>query len=187
MIIVLCLVLGLVLRADSGRALRGLAEAKLRGETPLLVLLVLQAVVPLAHLTGTAAHVAYFVWLATFVCIIVIAWVNWHEPGMAMLGVGLLLNFGVIIANGGMPVFIEAVQAVKATAASVPIAAGDFVHVLGSAATRLPWLADVVPLPGPSWIRAVVSPGDLLLFAGIVAFVGMAREDADARNPLHFG
>jgi hypothetical protein len=153
-----------------------LAETKLRGETLLLVFLVLQAVLPLAHLTGIVARIAFLAWLATFVCIIVIAWVNRREPGIAMLGVGLLLNFVVILANGGMPVFIEAVQAVKATAASIPITAGDFIHVLGTAATRLPWLADVVPLPGPSWIRAVVSPGDLLLFAGIVAFVAMAGE-----------
>jgi hypothetical protein len=174
MIIVLCLAIGLLLRLATGRSLRGLEEAKLRGEASLLLLLVLQSVVPLARLTGTAARVAFFVWLATFVCIIVIALANRRQPGMAMLGAGLLLNLAVILANSGMPVFISAVRAVKSTDASVPIPAGDFVHVLGSAVTRLPWLADIVPLAGPAWLRAVVSPGDLLLFAGIAAFVGMA-------------
>lgn len=176
MIIAACLVLGLALRVASRRSLRGLAEAKLRGETLLLVFLVLQVIVPLAHLIGTAARIAFFVWLATFVCLIVIAWVNRHEPGIAMLGVGLLLNLVVILANSGMPVFSTAVQAVKASVVAVAIPTGDFVHVLGGAATRLPWLADIVPLPGPAWIRAVASPGDLLLFAGVVAFVGMAGE-----------
>jgi hypothetical protein len=177
-IILLCLVVGLLLRVATGRSLRGLAEAKLRGETVLLVLLVVQAILPSAHLTGPASRIAFFAWLATFVCLIVIAWVNRRQPGIAMLGVGLLLNLVVIIANSGMPVFIAAVQAVTAATASAPIPAGDFVHVLGSAATKLPWLADIVPLAGPSWLRAVVSPGDLLLFAGVAAFVGMAGKSA---------
>jgi len=56
----------------------------------------------------------------------------------------------------------------------VPIAATDFVHVAASAATRLPWLADVIPVTGPSWLRSVASPGDLMLFAGIVAFLAVA-------------
>ncbi len=179
MIIIFCLAIGLLLRLATRRSLRGLEDTKLRGEASLLLLLVLQSVVPLARLTGTAARVAFFAWLATFVCIIAIAWMNRRQPGIAMLGLGLLLNLVVILANGGMPVFIAAVQAVKSSMSTIAIPPGDFIHVLGGAATRLPWLADVVPLAGPSWLRAVVSPGDLLLFGGVVAFVAMAGARAD--------
>jgi hypothetical protein len=186
-IIILCLAIGLALRLASGRPLRGLAEAQLRGETLLLVLLVLQAVVPLAHLTGTAARVAFFAWLATFASLIVIAWINRQEPGIAMLGTGLLLNLVVILANRGMPVFLAAVRAVNASTATIAIPAGDFVHVLGGVATRLPWLTDVVPLPGPAWLRAVASPGDLLLFAGIVAYLGLAGERGALRGAERVG
>jgi hypothetical protein len=171
LIILACIALGLALRVVTGRSLRGLAESKLRGESLLLVLLVSQAALPLVHLTGGMGRVAFFAWLATFPCMIAIAWLNWRELGMPILGLGLLMNAAVIVANGGMPVFEVAAQAARVSAQALAIPAGDFVHVVGGAATRLPWLADVIPFPGPEWFRIVVSPGDLLLFAGVVALV----------------
>lgn len=174
MIVVVCLAIGIALRLASGRNLHGLSSVSLRGETALLGLLLAQAAVPALHLVGNGARVAFYVWLATFPGIIGVAWLNRRAPGMLVLGAGLLLNFVVIAANGGMPVVAAAMQAGRAPLVLPGIPAGDFVHVLASSTTRLPWLADVVGLPGPSWLRAVVSPGDLLLFVGIVAFVGAA-------------
>jgi hypothetical protein len=150
--------------------------AKLRGEGFLLGLLVAQVSVPLLRLTGPGARVAYYCWLATFPFMASIAWLNRRSPGMAILGSGLLLNFVVIAANGGMPVFGEAIAVLKAGVQTAVIPPTDFVHVLGTAATHVPWLADVIPLPGPSWLLAIASPGDLLLSAGIVAFLGAAME-----------
>jgi hypothetical protein len=182
-IVLLCLLLGLVLRLATGRSLGGLGRAKLRGETLLLVLLVAQAALPLIPIDGVAARVAFYAWAATFPCMIAIAWFNGRQPGMPMLGLGLLLNLAVISANGGMPVFGAAIQAVKQSVQPLVIPAGDFIHVVGGQGTWLPWLADVIPLPAPSWLRAVASPGDVLLFAGVVAFVGMAgvRESASSK------
>jgi hypothetical protein len=171
MIILACIVIGLALRVATGRSLRGLSESRLRGESLLLVLLVSQAALPLVQLTGVAARVAFYVWLATFPCMIAVAWVNRREPGMPMLGIGLLLNLAVIAANGGMPVVEVAAQIARGSAQALTIPAGDFVHIAGSATTLLPWLADVIPLSGPEWLRIVVSPGDLMLFAGVIALV----------------
>jgi hypothetical protein len=171
MIILVCVVIGLALRAVTGRSLRGLAEAKLRGESLLLVLLVSQAALPLVRLAGVAGRVAFFAWLATFPGMIGIAWLNWREPGMPMLGLGLLLNAAVIAANGGMPVFAIALQSSTGSGQALAIPAGDFIHLAGTVTTQLPWLADVIPVAGPSWFRLVVSPGDLLLFAGVVALI----------------
>lgn len=171
MIIILCLVLGIALRLTTGRDIRSLSAVKIRGETFLLGLLVAQAVMPVLHLTGVAAIVAYYAWLATFPGMVFIASLNRRAPGMAVLGAGLLLNFTVIAANGGMPVFAEAAALVRPGAAALAIPVGDFVHVIGTASTRLPWLADVLPLPGPVPLQLVPSPGDLLLYSGIVAFL----------------
>ena len=178
MIILVCISLGLTLRVATGRSFSELAEYKLRGESLLLLLLVAQAALPLVQLTGIAGRVAFFVWLATFPCMIGVAWLNRRQPGMPMLGLGLLLNAAVIAANGGMPVFDVAAQTVRASAQALTIPTGDFVHVVASAATRLPWLADIVPIPGPEWLRVVVSPGDLLLFAGVVALVATIGSSA---------
>ena len=182
MIILICIVIGLALRAVTGRSLRGLAESRLRGESLLLILLISQAALPFLQLTGAAGRVAFFVWLGTFPCMVTVAWMNRREPGMPMLGIGLLLNLVVIATNGGMPVFEVAVHTAGASAQTMTVPAGDFVHVAGSAATLLSWLGDIIPLVGPAWLRIVASPGDLLLFAGIVAFVGSTAPRA-RRSP----
>jgi hypothetical protein len=184
-ILLVCLALGLLLRMASGRHLSDLAYIKLRGETVLLVLLIAQALPSILKLTGPAARVAYVVWVATFPCLIVVAWVNRRSPGMAILGFGLFLNLAVIVLNGGMPVSPLAVTAVKASLAAPQIAATDFVHVLGTSATRLPWLADIIPVTGPSWVTSVASAGDCLLFAGITVFLAVSDIESSgqyARN-----
>jgi len=180
MIVVGCIVLGILLRAASGRSLSDLSKVKLRGEPVLLGLLLIQVALPLLRLTGTTARLAFWVWIATFPLLVWSAWANRQYAGMRALAVGLTLNFVVIALNGGMPVFPEAVAAVSSAARSGAIPVGDFVHVVGSAATRLPWLADAIPLPGPSWVRQVPSSGDLLLYVGVVAFIAGARAGADS-------
>jgi len=182
-IILICLALGLLMRVASGRRLSDLGHARVRGEAGLMVLLIAQALLPLLRLSGVAARVGFVVWLATFPMLISVAWINRRQTGMPTLGVGLALNFAVIALNGGMPVFPEAVAAVSGAAASIP--AGDFAHVLGTVATRLPWLGDVIPLAGPDWLRSVPSAGDLLLYIGVVGFiagVGPASAADDGRG-----
>lgn len=176
MIVALCLIIGLALRLMTARGLRTLADMPLIGEGWLIGLLLAQAVVPVLHVTGLAARIAYFVWLATFPMMAGAACANRKAPGMAILGAGLLLNLIVIAANGGMPVFGAAATMLTGVPHTFQIPATDFVHVLGATGTRLPWLADTIPLPGPSWLRAVASPGDLLLFVGIMAFLGGAKK-----------
>jgi hypothetical protein len=173
--IVACIALGFALRVSSGYPLSDLAHLRLRGEPILLGLLVTQAALPAISLSGWAARIAFAAWLATFPLLVGVAWQNRRQAGMAVLAVGLALNFAVIAFNGGMPVFPEAVTAVSRSVSSGAIPAGDFVHVLGLATTRLPWLADVMPIPGPPWLRFVPSAGDLLLYTGVVAFLAGAR------------
>jgi hypothetical protein len=170
---VLCLALGVLLRMSVGNGFEQLARVQLSGETPLLALLCVQALLPAIRLTGTAAMVAYWLWLATFPALITVAWRNRGHCGMLVIAVGLMLNLAVVAANGGMPVFEIAARAVG-RAGLLVIPAGDFVHVVGSAASRLFWLADVLPLPGPGPLRLVASPGDLLLYSGVVVFLAKA-------------
>jgi hypothetical protein len=186
MILIVCLAIGLLLRILGGRKLSDLAHTRIQGETALLLLLVLQALLPLLRVVGGAAHAAFYLWLATFPLLASIAWLNRRQPGMAVLGAGLLLNFVVIAVNGGMPVLPTAVTAATGTLAalhSIPV--GDFVHLIGSGTTRLPWLADVVPVPGPHWVRSVASPGDCLLFVGVAAYLAGASRDESSKLAPH--
>jgi len=180
-IVLFSVAIGLALRLLSGRRLSELGTASIKGETALIALLVAQIALPAIHVAG-AEKIAYYAWLATFPCIVVIAFANRPAPGMAMLGLGLLLNFAVIASNGGMPVFASSAMMAKPGMHALSIPAGDFIHVIGTSATRLPWLADVIPVPGPAWMQSVASAGDLLLFAGIVVFLsavsGRSRESS---------
>ena len=100
--------------------------------------------------------------LASYGTLILMVWLNRRESGMWIAGLGILMNFIVISVNGGMPVLD----------ASVEIAGGssnlalDAKHVWLDATTRLPFLADVLPLPG-----AVISLGDVFLAIGLGVFV----------------
>ncbi len=91
--------------------------------------------------------------------------VNTHLPGITALTAGVVANATVVLANAGMPVSLDAVRAIDGAVASVPVAGAH--HVL-DAATRLPVLADTLPL---AWFGRVVSPGDALLVVGGILFL----------------
>jgi hypothetical protein len=128
--------------------------------------------------------VAFWLWAATYPVLIAIAWSNRRLPGMSVIALGLLLNALVVVLNQGMPVAeAAAIAAGLRERLSLPI--GDFAHVLATPGTWLPWLGDVVPLPGPSWARFVPSAGDLLLYVGVVTFLAgvKAPGGASKRQP----
>lgn len=100
--------------------------------------------------------------LGSYAALVLMVWLNRRESGMWIAGIGILMNLLVISLNQGMPVL----------AASVEIAGGspdltlDAKHVWLDGATRLPFLADIIPLPG-----AVISLGDVFLAIGLGVFV----------------
>jgi len=148
-----------------------------------LALLLLQATLPLVRLTGVSARVAFWGWLATFPILVGVAWVNRRQPGMLVLAAGLALNALVIAVNGGMPVSEQAVAALGSTSVAQNVSTGDFVHVAAITATRLTWLSDILPIPGPPWVKSVVSAGDCLLFVGVIACLAAAPCAAAKGNP----
>lgn len=89
--------------------------------------------------------------------------VNRRLPGMALAGVGLLLNVAVIGSNGAMPVDRNAVAGIGITMEG----AGPKHEPLHDG-TVLPWLADVIPVT-PT--REILSVGDVVLAGGIARLV----------------
>jgi hypothetical protein len=94
---------------------------------------------------------------------------NRRLAGLGLVATGLVANATVVALNGAMPV-----SATAAARAGVPIsaiAAGDDPrHEMAGPSTRLRRLGDVVPVPLP--LRPeVVSPGDVLIVAGLAEFV----------------
>lgn len=106
--------------------------------------------------------------ILSFIPLITIAWLNRHEAGMWLVGLGVFMNFTVIAANGGMPVLPEAAS----LGLGRDITSVDFdalsKHVLLDGSTRLAFLGDVIPV---RVIRNVVSLGDVFLAIGLGVFV----------------
>ena len=166
--ILLVLVLAIVVGAFRGGKLRNLTEIRVVSWWLLPVgFLVLAASSLVPDSTGDLG-----VWLVlgSYVPLLLFVWLNRDLTGIWIAGVGILMNFTVIAINGGMPVLAEAARIAGETGELVL----DSKHVLLTDATRLPFLADVLPLPG-----AVLSLGDVFLAIGVAVFL----ED-QMRQPL---
>lgn len=90
------------------------------------------------------------------------------------MGVGLASNLVAMAANGGyMPVTPEALAraglsqlAAQGSVGSPILGAKDI--LLLREETRLWWLSDILVVPGPAPLRAILSVGDVLLALGVV-------------------
>lgn len=115
-------------------------------------------------------QLAVWLILISYIPLLLFVWLNRDLTGIWIAGFGILMNFTVILANGGMPV-LEAAAELAGHNGQLVL---DAKHVLLTDDTRLAFLADIIPLPG-----AVLSLGDVFLAIGVGAFL----ED-QMRRPL---
>ncbi len=165
----LVLVIAIMLGAMRGGKLRNLTEirVKLWWLLPLgFLILATSNYVPVER-----HNLAVGLILASYLPLLLFVWLNRDSSGIWIAGIGILMNFTVIVINGGMPVLAEAASVAGGGDGELVLGAK---HVVMSAETRLPFLADVIPLPG-----AVLSLGDVFLAIGIGVFL----ED-QMRQPL---
>jgi hypothetical protein len=154
----------------AGGSLERLARLRLRRRRLLLLALAAQVA---GVLVGGPVHPLGLVLSAGLVVGFLTA--NRGVRGTGLVALGLAANALVVAANGAMPVSAEA--AARAGADTFALAGGgDARHELLDDGARLRWLSDVVPLPLP-WRPEVVSPGDVLVAAGVAQLVvlGMLR------------
>ena len=172
-LVVVVLAAALAVGRLAGGRLRGLAELHLTG-WPLLV-----AAVAVQLVGGLVGGAAYAVGLGlSAVLVLGFLAANRGLRGTGLVALGLLANGLVVGLNGAMPVRVEA-----AGRAGVDplVAAGDPRHELEQPGTRLPLLGDVVPAPLPL-VPQVVSPGDVLVAAGLAELVVVAMGAARPRR-----
>lgn len=98
---------------------------------------------------------------------------NWFRAGMWLIALGFTANVVVILANGAMPVGPDAIASLGGDPGAAVLAGK---HELLTDATRLPLLADVIPVAP---VRMIVSLGDILLVAGMIPFAHDLMTPAD--------
>ena len=105
--------------------------------------------------------------------LLVVVWANRQLAGVKWIGLGLLLNLVVMVANGGwMPITPEAIVKVGHTSLVPSLVSGTRVYsskniVLSSQETRLWFLSDVFVLSRPFPVPSVFSIGDVFVALGV--------------------
>jgi hypothetical protein len=124
------------------------------------------------------------------VLLFVLVWQNRHVSGIKLIGLGLLLNFLVMVVNGGfMPVTPNALAQIGYDANAPELETGyilgrtkNVVMVPGDAS--LWFLSDIMVIPRPFPIPTALSVGDLLIALGVFTFLRKAMFLSRARASL---
>lgn len=159
---VLALLAGLAVAVASGGRLRNVPAEHLRWPSLTLSAVILYWT---PTLLGASSSAAVVLILFSYAALLAFALANLRLTGMAVVGLGLTLNAGVMLANDGMPVDPAAVV-------SAGLAQPDELEVVDLGAgrqwqepdDRLAVLGDIVPV---AMLDEVVSFGDLVLAAGL--------------------
>ena len=177
MILGLAVVLGLVasLIRHRGRALGQIAALPLHSLWLAGLALVLQW--PLMQAPGgpiQRVQVQQALFLLSLLLLLIFVWQNRHLIGIRMVGLGVICNLLVILANGGwMPITPQTLAQINP--GSVPGQWPTQLHyghskdiIVLQEQTRLWGLSDILVLPWPFQRPTAFSLGDLLIALGII-------------------
>jgi hypothetical protein len=162
-----------------GGRLTNLADIRLRWWWLLPLSFALQIGTRLLPDVGWAEGVGVAMVLASYLPLVVLVTGNKDREGMWLAGIGVLLNFTVIILNGGMPVMEEAAVVASGFSPS-PQIAESYKHIGLDEHSRLPFLADVIPMRIAGQ-GTVLSLGDVFLAVGLGRFL-----EAELRRPVRW-
>ena len=164
--------------------LRGGRIKHLAAKIPVLPALVFLALIiqgSLVFLSGTFDLLSvYSSYIHAFSYVLLLSFALWNRklPGMPVVALGVFLNFLVIALNGGtMPVSTAGMppEVLERLAESV-------LHSAAAPGTRLAFLGDVVPAIG----RGKISPGDILMGAGVFFYLQQAMQRKRERGTRSF-
>ncbi len=144
-----------------GGKLSNLSEIYARGWWLLFIGLGMQTAAN--YVSTDQRELAVWLVLLSYIPLVGVVALNQRIPGMWIAGVGILMNFTVIALNNGMPVLPEAFELAGGELKDLTF---DAKHVMLDSNSRLPFLADIIPMPG-----SVISMGDVLLAVGLGVFV----------------
>lgn len=166
----LVLFVSLALAVLRGGRLTNLADVELKAWWLLFIAFGLQAATSYLPESPGGETAGLAMMLVSFGLLMVLVYLNRSRSGMWLAGIGVLMNFTVIAANGGMPVLTQAAEVASGFTVSQPDLSGSFKHIILDESSRLTFLADVIPLR-IARIGQVISLGDVFLAVGLGRFL----------------
>jgi hypothetical protein len=170
-LVLVSIVCGIVVGYAAGGRLSRLADLRVRWPWFAIVGLGLQV----APISGRTLPLALL--YVSFAMLLAFGLANVRAPGLALITIGLALNFAVIVLNQGMPATRAALVASdQEETLQLLVEDGGAKHHLAKSDDRLLFLADVIPVGGP--VRQAISVGDVLVYLGVfwVVVAGMRGE-----------
>lgn len=176
----LVIFVSLVIAVLRGGRLVNLGDIELRAWWLLFVSLALQFGTRLLPDDENLAWIGVAMVLFSYVLLMIMVILNRSKPGMGIAGLGVLMNFIVIAANGGMPVLSGAAEVASGFSVSIPDLSGTFKHVPLDDTSQLTFFADVIPIRLLG-VGEVISLGDIFLALGLGVFL-----EHELRRPRRF-
>ena len=167
---------GVLLGLRLGGSLDRLTRFRIYGFPIAVAAIALEVIVRLVSTSG-----GWTTWVHILACLLglVVVWVNIRIPGLALIGIGLVLNLIPTVINGGMPTSLWAMETaglVDADDATVVVVSGPR-HV-ATADDSLRFLGEVIPLP----THQVLSVSDLFVLAGLFFLTAAAMRGRRVRT-----
>jgi hypothetical protein len=177
-LIALCLALLVGLAAVGGRV-SNLAHVQVRWAwlAPLAFLMQAYLIFFPAERAGGLLSARSLLLTASHILLFVVVWQNRHLSGVKLLGLGLALNFLVMLVNGGfMPITPEALVQIGYDGNASQLETGYIVGrtknmVAEAGEARLWFLSDIMVIPRPFPIPTALSLGDVLIVLGLFLFL----------------
>ncbi|KKM09840.1 hypothetical protein SY88_16755 [Clostridiales bacterium PH28_bin88] len=167
-------ILGILVGRIRGGRLRNIGSQPIRVLVLALSAYFIQWFLNFAMERGMTQVISYTMYLHLFsyILLFLFLFANRKLPGMKIIALGVFLNFIVIAANGGMmPASLDGL----APEYKESLLQGNLAtYTVIGPETRLPFLADIIPMPFPR--GKMMSPGDAVMALGIFLFLQGAMQ-----------
>jgi hypothetical protein len=171
------IIIGLIvgwIRAGWSNGLIALSQIRIRGGWIFPLLLVIQfGLYSLHDKVKVVEDFSGYMFMVVYAAGLYMLWLNRKEKGFMWIFTGVLLNFIVMLANGGkMPVSVDAIAVIDPTYAAT-LNADSLItkHQYMTDSTILPFLGDIIPLTLPYPRSLVISIGDVVMNFGIFIYL----------------
>lgn len=144
-------------------SIRNLSSAHIRA-IPLILFAVLLQGLAWKVVPARLDLLAYAFVVVSYAAVFGFTVANRRAPWIAVIALGAVMNFTVILLNQGMPTSPRAAAHIGISVEDTRALLMRGKHVLETDSTRLRFLGDVIPIPGDG---SLASPGDIIIWAGL--------------------